>query len=92
MSPRNVSTTDHVATTPTAVATQETVRVETAAGPVRGLWRRIVSHPQRRGPEPRYTRSAAFYAIPYAEAPVGERRFMAPVRRAPNLTDRKSVV
>ena len=92
MSPRNVSATEHVSTTPTAVATQETVRVETAAGPVRGLWRRIVSHPRRRGPEPRYTRSAAFYAIPYAEAPVGEHRFMAPVRRAPWQEERDARV
>ena len=64
---RNVSTTEHVATTPIAVPTEDTARVETAAGAVRGLWREIVSHPERSGPEPRYSRSAAFHAIPYAE-------------------------
>ncbi|MCL3778441.1 MULTISPECIES: carboxylesterase family protein [unclassified Actinomyces] len=80
---RNISTTEHVATTPIAVPTEDTVRVETTAGPVRGLWREIVSHPERSGPESRRTRSAAFYAIPYAEEPTGQRRFMAPVRRAP---------
>ncbi|MDO4900495.1 carboxylesterase/lipase family protein [Actinomyces sp.] len=29
----------------------------------------------------RFTRSAAFYAIPFAEPPTGPRRFLAPVRR-----------
>ena len=87
---RNVSTTEHVATTPIAVPTEDTVRVETAAGAVRGLWREIVSHPERSGPEPRYSRSAAFHAIPYAEEPTGERRFMAPVRRGPWAAEREA--
>ncbi|MDY3677601.1 MAG: carboxylesterase family protein [Actinomyces urogenitalis] len=76
-------TRQHVASTPIAVpTTEEGPRVETTAGPVRGLWRKIVSAPDRQGPAPLFTRSAAFYGIPYAEAPFGERRFMAPVRRA----------
>ncbi|MDO4901872.1 carboxylesterase/lipase family protein [Actinomyces sp.] len=74
---------EHVAGTPVAVPTGETVRIETTAGGVRGLWREIVSHPERSGPAPRYGRSAAFYAIPYAQAPTGGLRFMAPVRREP---------
>lgn len=76
-------TRQHVASTPIAApTTEEGPRVETTAGPVRGLWRRIVSAPDRQGPAPLFTRSAAFYGIPYAEVPFGERRFMAPVRRA----------
>ncbi|MFF2052383.1 carboxylesterase/lipase family protein [Leifsonia sp. NPDC058194] len=42
--------------------------VETTAGRVRGLWR---------------DDSAAFLGIPFAEPPVGERRFAAPVPHAP---------
>ncbi|WP_415504732.1 carboxylesterase family protein, partial [Actinomyces slackii] len=51
-------------------------RVDAPCGSVRGLWR-DVSHAGRRA---RFTRSAAFYGIPYAQAPVGRRRLMAPVR------------
>ena len=81
--PEPGATGEHVASTPIAVPTGGPgPRVVTAAGPVRGLWRTIVSAPDRVGPEPRYTRSAAFYGIPYAEEPTGERRFMAPVPRA----------
>ena len=74
---------EHVASTPIAVPTGEPGPLVTApAGPVRGVWRRIVSAPDRRGDAPRFERSAAFYGIPYAEAPIGARRFMAPVPRA----------
>ena len=56
-------------------------RIDAPCGPVRGVWRRIVSAPGARL-RARFERSAAFYGIPYAEAPVGRRRFMAPVPRA----------
>jgi para-nitrobenzyl esterase len=48
--------------------TGEQVVVETPAGAVRGFWR---------------AGSAAFLGIPFAEPPFGERRFQAPVPRAP---------
>ncbi|MFT4215237.1 MAG: carboxylesterase family protein [Microbacterium sp.] len=44
--------------------------VDTAAGRVRGLWREIPGSPAR---------SAAFLGIPFAQPPVGELRFAAPV-------------
>src|SRR4051794_4502150 len=50
------------------VPTSEHVIVETASGPVRGRWREG---------------SAAFLGIRFAEPPFGERRFRAPVPRAP---------
>ena len=50
------------------------VEVTTTAGTVRGRWRAIP------GSE---ARSAAFLGIPFAEAPVGELRFAAPVPKAP---------
>jgi para-nitrobenzyl esterase len=46
--------------------------VATTAGDVRGVWR-------TEGTEPP---SAAFLGIPFAEPPVGERRFLAPVPKA----------
>ena len=52
------------------------VEVTTAAGRVRGRWRPTTGG---RG-DPR---SAAFLGIPFAEAPVGELRFRAPVPKAP---------
>ncbi|RAX22677.1 MULTISPECIES: carboxylesterase/lipase family protein [unclassified Actinomyces] len=83
----------HVASTPIAVPTGESgPLVNTTGGPVRGVWRDIVSAPDRVGPDARYRRSAAFYGIPYAEAPVGERRFMAPIRREPWDEERAAVV
>ena len=44
---------------------------DTSAGRVRGRWRDVDG------------RSAAFLGIPYAEPPVGELRFAAPVPRTP---------
>ncbi len=52
------------------------VEVLTSAGRVRGRWRPTVGG--RGNP-----RSAAFLGIPFAEAPIGERRFQAPVPKAP---------
>ncbi|MDF2506955.1 MAG: carboxylesterase [Microbacterium sp.] len=56
--------------------TADFVEVDTAAGRVRGRWRPTTGG---RG-DPR---SAAFLGIPFAEAPIGERRFQAPVPKAP---------
>ncbi|NDR53865.1 carboxylesterase family protein [Actinomyces sp. 565] len=83
-SPPPHASTQHVASTPIAVPAGQTgPRVDTSAGAVRGVWRSIVSAPDRIGPAARYERSAAFYGIPYAEAPTGDLRFLAPVRRKP---------
>ncbi|MGB3730411.1 carboxylesterase/lipase family protein [Microbacterium sp.] len=54
----------------------EYVEVQTSAGRVRGSWRPTTGG--RGNP-----RSAGFLGIPFAEAPVGELRFAAPVPKAP---------
>ncbi|QPL05280.1 MULTISPECIES: carboxylesterase/lipase family protein [Actinomyces] len=75
-----VGPTGHVASTPIAVPTGQAGPVVVApAGAVRGVWRTVPSATGRAGAHPR---SAAFYAIPYAEDPVGDLRLLAPVRRA----------
>lgn len=68
----------HPASTPIAVPTGEAGPVVSApAGSLRGVWRQVALPP---GATAVHDRSAAFYNIPYAQAPVGPRRFMAPVR------------
>lgn len=57
-----------------AEARDDFVNVTTSAGEVRGQWRDVPGST---------TRSAAFLGIPFAEAPVGELRFAAPVPTAP---------
>jgi para-nitrobenzyl esterase len=54
--------------------------VTTAAGQLRGLWRDVRRHS---GGTVREWRSAAFLGIPFAQAPVGELRFAAPVPPEP---------
>ncbi|MDQ0894347.1 carboxylesterase/lipase family protein [Agromyces ramosus] len=54
--------------------TDARVEVETSAGRVRGAWRGEPGEPGA---------SAAFLGIPFAEPPVGDLRFAAPVRHRP---------
>lgn len=54
----------------------EFVEVDTDAGTVRGRWRSTVGTGTN-------ARSAAFLGIPFAEPPVGDLRFQAPVKKAP---------
>ncbi len=49
--------------------------VNTPQGVVRGVWR----DSSQRGAPREYARSAAFLGLPFAEAPIGARRFRAPV-------------
>ncbi|MFJ4046253.1 carboxylesterase/lipase family protein [Microbacterium sp. NPDC089987] len=56
--------------------TTDLVEVQTAAGRVRGRWRPTTGSTGN-------PRSAAFLGIPFAEPPVGELRFAAPVPKAP---------
>lgn len=58
----------------TKTSTGTFVEVDTAAGRVRGAWRGVPGEASA---------SAAFLGIPFAEAPVGELRFAAPVPKAP---------
>lgn len=53
--------------------------VRTAAGWVRGRWRPTTGVTEDKGA----ARSATFLGIPFAEAPVGELRFAAPVPKGP---------
>ena len=58
----------------TQTSTGTFVEVDTTAGRVRGAWR---------GEPGEASASAAFLGIPFAEAPVGELRFAAPVPKVP---------
>jgi len=55
--------------------------VKTSQGSVRGVWRELGSGES--GRPGMFARSAAFLGIPFAEPPVGARRFAAPVPHRP---------
>ena len=58
-----------------SIDTTEYVVAQTTTGAVRGCWRSI--------PDRTDVRSAGFLGIPFAEPPVGDLRFAAPVPKAP---------
>jgi carboxylesterase type B len=51
-------------------------QTEVFCGPVEGVWQTVLPSPFS---QPTTTRVAAFYSIPYAQPPIGERRWFVPV-------------